>query len=56
MALYHIGISSRQPHANFFFLWKPNARFQARRAAGARYERTLFAVACKPWLGVRMRV
>jgi hypothetical protein len=27
---------------------KPNARFQARRRAGARYERTLFAVACTP--------
>ena len=29
----------------------PNARFQARRRAGARHERTLFAVACKPLLG-----
>jgi hypothetical protein len=29
----------------------PNARFQARRRAGARYERTLFAVACKPLFG-----
>jgi hypothetical protein len=29
----------------------PNARFQARRRAGARDERTLFAVACKPLLG-----
>ena len=28
-----------------------NARFQARRIAGARHERTLFAVACKPLLG-----
>jgi alpha-beta hydrolase superfamily lysophospholipase len=27
-----------------------NARFQARRAAGARHERTLLAVACKPLL------
>ena len=26
----------------------PNARFQARRRAGARDERTLFAVACNP--------
>src|SRR5712691_11906205 len=30
---------------------RSNARFQARRRAGARYERTLFAVACKPLLG-----
>ena len=30
---------------------RPNARFQARRRAGARHERTLFAVACKPLLG-----
>ena len=29
----------------------PNARFQARRRAGARDERTLFAVACKPLFG-----
>src|SRR6266568_9567687 len=29
----------------------PNARRQARRAAGARHERTLAAVACTPWLG-----
>jgi len=29
----------------------PNARHQARRAAGARDERTLFAVAWMPWLG-----
>ena len=29
----------------------PNARFQARGIAGARYERTLFPVACKPLLG-----
>ena len=29
-----------------------NARFQARRRAGARHERTLFAVACKPLLGM----
>jgi hypothetical protein len=51
MALYHIGISSRQPHANFFSLWKPNARFQALPKAGATQERTLEAVACKPLLG-----
>jgi hypothetical protein len=28
-----------------------NAGHQARRAAGARHERTLFAVAWMPWLG-----
>jgi len=28
----------------------PNARGQARRTAGARHERTLFAVACTPLL------
>jgi hypothetical protein len=28
--------------------WRENARFQARERAGARYERTLFPVACKP--------
>src|SRR5262249_46668216 len=28
-----------------------NAGRQARRAAGARHERTLAAVACTPWLG-----
>src|SRR5438105_2012835 len=30
---------------------QPNAALQARRTAGARYERTLFAVAWMPWLG-----
>ena|SRR2546426_296823 len=30
----------------------PNAGRQARRAAGARHERTLAAVAWTPWLGV----
>ncbi len=30
---------------------EPNARHQARRAAGARHERTLAAVACMPWFG-----
>jgi hypothetical protein len=34
-----------------FFLWKSNARGQARQTAGARHERTLFAVACTPSLG-----
>src|SRR5215510_7089520 len=34
-----------------FSPWKPNARFQARRRAGAGDERTLFAVAYKPWFG-----
>src|SRR2546427_727919 len=29
----------------------PNAGHQARRTAGARHERTLFAVAWMPWLG-----
>ena len=29
----------------------PNARHQARETAGARDERTLFAVACMPWFG-----
>ena len=29
----------------------PNARGQARQRAGARHERTLFAVACRPMLG-----
>jgi len=29
----------------------PNARFQARERAGARHERTLFPVACKPLFG-----
>ena len=29
----------------------PNARHQARQTAGARHERTLFAVACMPWFG-----
>jgi hypothetical protein len=29
-----------------------NARFQARRIAGARDERTLIAIACKPLFGV----
>src|SRR5262249_43595364 len=33
----------------------PNARFQARRTAGARDERTLFAVACKPLFGQALR-
>jgi hypothetical protein len=28
-----------------------NARFQARQVAGARHERRLFAVACKPLFG-----
>jgi hypothetical protein len=32
-------------------LQQPNARGQARRTAGARHERTLFAVACTPLLG-----
>ena len=33
-------------------LWEaPNAGHQARRTAGARHERTLFAVAWMPWLG-----
>ena len=32
-------------------LKEPNAKFQARRRAGARDERTLFAVACKPLFG-----
>ena len=32
-------------------LLQPNARFQPRRRAGARHERTLFAVACKPLFG-----
>jgi hypothetical protein len=31
-----------------------NARFQARRRAGARHERTLFAVACKPLFGLAL--
>jgi hypothetical protein len=31
---------------------KPNATLQARGIAGARYERTLFPVACKRLLGV----
>src|SRR5262245_57025997 len=29
----------------------PNARYQARRTAEARHERTLVAVACMPWFG-----
>src|SRR5437016_9519668 len=29
----------------------PNAGRQERRTVGARHERTLFAVACTPWLG-----
>src|SRR6266702_1471500 len=33
------------------FVPPSNAGHQARRAAGARYERTLFAVACMPLLG-----
>jgi hypothetical protein len=32
--------------------WKPNGAHQARLEAGARYERTLEAVACMPWLGI----
>src|SRR5262249_27167040 len=34
-----------------FGLAKPNARFQARQKAGARNERRLEGVACKPLLG-----
>ncbi len=34
-----------------FFPWKPNAGRQARRAAGARDERTLAAVACTRLFG-----
>ena len=30
---------------------KPNARLQAPSIAGARHERRLLTVACKPWLG-----
>jgi hypothetical protein len=30
----------------------PNARYQARQTAGARDERTLFAVACMPLFGL----
>jgi hypothetical protein len=33
------------------FILEPNARGQARQRAGARHERTLFAVACTPWFG-----
>ena len=33
-----------------YFL-KPNAGAQARLEAGARHERTLEGVACKPWFG-----
>jgi hypothetical protein len=29
----------------------PNARRQARRRAGARHERTLFAIVSTPWFG-----
>jgi hypothetical protein len=34
-----------------FILVEPNAAAQARQTAGARDERTLFAVACTPLLG-----
>ena len=33
---------------------EPNARFQARSIAGARYERRLLSVACKPLFGKRL--
>ena len=35
----------------FFFPRKPNARCELLLEAGARHERTLFAVACKPLFG-----
>src|SRR5262245_59653079 len=35
-------------------LWKPNAAAQARQIAGARDERTLFAVACSRLFGARL--
>ena len=38
-------------HVSTSFMWRPNAGYQARRTAGARYERTLFAVAWMPVFG-----
>jgi hypothetical protein len=39
-------------HGDIYGLLMPNAGHQARRRAGARHERTLFAVACMPWFGL----
>jgi hypothetical protein len=36
---------------SFRWVKKPNAAAQARQTAGARHERTLFAVACSRLLG-----
>ena len=41
----------RETRADHPFSLQPNARFQARLAAGARDERTLAAVACNPFIG-----